>query len=329
MRDNSLQTRDLGWDKVKAILIFLVIVGHAIQYYLVGNYWENPLYKAIYLFHMPLFILLSGYFSTSCLRPRAWERIPSQLRRLGLPIFTVIMAQLGLLLYSSWEKGYDLTTAHFLACIRGLWFLWVLLECTLAASLCFALKSRIWRVLSCVAFMFIGDCLPYASYFISLWPFFLLGLFLKVRGFSFAHIKLSWLWTLPLAAMAWYYYRPEWSLYYAQTAWDLTALWYFVLRGLIAIAASMSFLALANILLGQGKAAFLVRIGQSTMAIYVLQTYLFYSGVGRGFLTKLGMESDAVILPSILALLLTVAIYFLYLLLKKVKIVRLFLFGES
>ncbi len=329
MRDDTAQLRDLGWDQVRALLIFLVVVGHVIQHYLVGNYWENPLYKAIYLFHMPLFILLSGYFFSACLRPRAWERIPSQLRRLGLPILTVIIVQVALVLYRSWNSDLMPSVEALLGCVRGLWFLWVLLECVLAAVLCFALKSRIWRVLGCVAMMFIGDYLTYGSYFISLWPFFLLGLFLKYKGFHYAHIRLSWLWTLPLSMLAWYYYRSEWSLYYASTTWDLSALTYFMLRGLTAIVASMSFLVLAKLLLGLFKGASLVSIGQSTMAIYVLQTYLFFSGVGRGFLAKLGMGGEAMIVPLLTALVLTLAFYALYLLLKKVKLVRLFLFGEK
>ena len=50
-------------DVAKAILIFFVVWGHTIQY-LHGtefNYWESPIFKFIYGFHMPLFALISGY----------------------------------------------------------------------------------------------------------------------------------------------------------------------------------------------------------------------------------------------------------------------------
>lgn len=55
--------RDYSIDLAKAILIFLVVWGHMIQY-LHGtdyNFWEDPLFKAIYGFHMPLFAWISGY----------------------------------------------------------------------------------------------------------------------------------------------------------------------------------------------------------------------------------------------------------------------------
>ena len=60
---SELIKRDYLFDNLKAMLIFLVILGHFIE---IGLY-NNPIYKgiwcAIYLFHMPLFIFISGYFT--------------------------------------------------------------------------------------------------------------------------------------------------------------------------------------------------------------------------------------------------------------------------
>lgn len=49
--------RSLYWDTLKGILIILVVLGHC------GTALGNGLISAIYAFHMPLFILVSGYFS--------------------------------------------------------------------------------------------------------------------------------------------------------------------------------------------------------------------------------------------------------------------------
>lgn len=60
--------RDPYWDIIKGFTILLVIIGHSIQYhngetyYEQGLYWANPIFKFIYSFHMPLFMLISGYF---------------------------------------------------------------------------------------------------------------------------------------------------------------------------------------------------------------------------------------------------------------------------
>ena len=60
-------------DIIKAILIILVIIGHSIQYGSGSTYLEkqlffnNYLFKFIYSFHMPLFIMISGYLSYNSL----------------------------------------------------------------------------------------------------------------------------------------------------------------------------------------------------------------------------------------------------------------------
>ena len=56
-------TRNLFLDFTKGVLILLVTVGHSIQYIIYNNhgFWGDPLFKAIYIFHMPLFIGLSGF----------------------------------------------------------------------------------------------------------------------------------------------------------------------------------------------------------------------------------------------------------------------------
>jgi fucose 4-O-acetylase-like acetyltransferase len=58
----------LEWiDVLKGITIYLVIIGHVIQYgngktYLdTESFWDNYIFQFIYSFHMPLFIFLSGF----------------------------------------------------------------------------------------------------------------------------------------------------------------------------------------------------------------------------------------------------------------------------
>ena len=55
--------RDLYWDSLKFVLIFLVVLGHSVGSYLPSGGIDRPLYNFIYTFHMPLFIFVSGMFS--------------------------------------------------------------------------------------------------------------------------------------------------------------------------------------------------------------------------------------------------------------------------
>ena len=52
------------YDNVKCLLIFLVVIGHAVNFLTDydGNNLEKSLYSLIYAFHMPLFLFISGLF---------------------------------------------------------------------------------------------------------------------------------------------------------------------------------------------------------------------------------------------------------------------------
>ncbi|MDD8037541.1 MAG: acyltransferase family protein, partial [Thomasclavelia ramosa] len=50
-------------DFIKGFTIFLVVWGHAIQNISQnGSFWNNPMHIFICSFHMPIFMLLSGFF---------------------------------------------------------------------------------------------------------------------------------------------------------------------------------------------------------------------------------------------------------------------------
>ena len=63
MSDNQ---RDRFWDAVKGVLMFLVVLGHYFQIglnSLGGYHLIEALLCSIYVFHMPLFVFVSGLFS--------------------------------------------------------------------------------------------------------------------------------------------------------------------------------------------------------------------------------------------------------------------------
>ena len=50
-------------DYLRGIAVFLMLWGHSIQYCYGGqfDFFENSVFKLIYSFHMPFFMLISGY----------------------------------------------------------------------------------------------------------------------------------------------------------------------------------------------------------------------------------------------------------------------------
>lgn len=62
---SNTQNRVAKWDNAKAILIFLVVFGHALAAILSENEIIRSLFLWITAFHMPLFMFLTGLFSKS------------------------------------------------------------------------------------------------------------------------------------------------------------------------------------------------------------------------------------------------------------------------
>ncbi|ONI46299.1 hypothetical protein AN641_01915 [Candidatus Epulonipiscioides gigas] len=57
------QNRIYLLDNLKGLLIFLVVLGHSLELYIDDAFFIEIIYTFIYLFHMPVFVFISGYFS--------------------------------------------------------------------------------------------------------------------------------------------------------------------------------------------------------------------------------------------------------------------------
>lgn len=55
--------RNPFWDSLKYLLIFIVVYGHMIETCVENSRFNQTIYNFIYLFHMPLFVFISGRFS--------------------------------------------------------------------------------------------------------------------------------------------------------------------------------------------------------------------------------------------------------------------------
>ncbi|EAD8587403.1 acyltransferase family protein, partial [Listeria monocytogenes] len=61
--------RESYFDNAKFILIFLVVFGHFLQTFIADYAGVRVLYIYIYTFHMPAFVLISGFFAKSFGKP--------------------------------------------------------------------------------------------------------------------------------------------------------------------------------------------------------------------------------------------------------------------
>jgi len=129
---NGTIKRNEFLDILKGIAIILVVVGHCIQYGSGYNYMTNSLYfsnfafKLIYSFHMPLFMLISGYLFYYSIKKYSFKsNLINRLKTTIVPIvsYTLICYIL--------NKSLDFDVEIFLNnMFSNLWYLWAVFWCS-------------------------------------------------------------------------------------------------------------------------------------------------------------------------------------------------------
>ena len=164
---------------LRGLAVFFMLWGHSIQYACAGqfDYYENVIFKLIYSFHMPLFMLLSGYLFLFSENKRGMiELIEYKSKALLYPI--LMCSIVSILLTSGISaiiKGKNETIIGGIQ-LTNLWFLWSVLACSIA--LAFAMKCSKMKIVN-VFFMIIGiffvALFPNWTMNVYMYPFFIIG----------------------------------------------------------------------------------------------------------------------------------------------------------
>ncbi|MBS4198745.1 acyltransferase family protein [Bacillus sp. FJAT-49732] len=175
--------RDYYFDNAKFILIFLVVFGHLIQSYIDSNLFFSTLYKLLYTFHMPAFILVSGFFAKGIYEKGYIVKIT---KKLIIPylIFQVIYSIFYFILYSKSMLTIDFFNPHW-----SLWFL-ISLFCWNIMLIGFNKLKPIYAISLALLLGLIVGYVDWISNFLSLsrtfvfFPFFIVGYYLKKEHFQ-------------------------------------------------------------------------------------------------------------------------------------------------
>lgn len=109
-----MPNRDSHIDNAKGLLMTLVVLGHLIYPVPNPNMATDALYIFIYLFHMPMFALVSGYLSHASMDSC---RLKGEVKKLLVPYVLFVGIQWGIL-SATGQEPFPLYEGHF-----GLWFL--------------------------------------------------------------------------------------------------------------------------------------------------------------------------------------------------------------
>jgi len=236
MHDERLATaapreRDAFFDNAKYLAIVLVAVGHAWEPLREGSRSVSALYLLVYTFHMPAFIVVSGYFS------RNFDASPGRLRRLvtGL-VVPYVLFETAYTFFTRWTDQVPDRPVSLLDPLYLTWFLVALFVWRLTTPLWQRVRHPVPLALT-VAMLAtltpsIGDDLDLQR-ILQFLPYFVLGLCLKPEHFRlvrrravrlaalpvFAVALMSAYWAVPRMSGAWFYHRdsaqelgaPAWS----------------------------------------------------------------------------------------------------------------------
>ncbi|MFF6995043.1 acyltransferase family protein [Streptomyces sp. NPDC008313] len=211
--------RDAFFDNAKYLAIVLVAMGHAWEPLTDYSRSAEALYMVVYTFHMPAFIVISGYFS------RSFDMRPDRLRRLvtGVAVPYVVFE----VAYSLFKRWADDDPSHPISLLDPWYLTWFLV-----ALFIWRLTTPLWKIVRrpvplalAIAVLAtvspdIGDDLDLQRV-LQFLPFFVVGLVLKPEHFQlvrrrevrilsvpvFAAALAVAYWAAPRMASTWFYHR--------------------------------------------------------------------------------------------------------------------------
>lgn len=172
------------WDLVKGIAIFLMLWGHCIQYCALDtlNCFEDFAFKAIYSFHMPVFMLVSGYLFYYSFRKRnLGELLKHRIQGMLHPIvMATILSNVLMLLptYVLSDRADILFGSLFSGIDEYFWFLWAVLYCSVIVAVCGKVTVHPWlQMAMLVAGGFAILLVPQWNTTLFMYPYFVAGFY--------------------------------------------------------------------------------------------------------------------------------------------------------
>lgn len=132
--------RNVYLDVVKGVSIWLVLWGHSIQYFSVGklDFFEDGTFKFIYSFHMPLFMLVSGFlFFYSQKNKSLIQILKRKIIGIGIPIISwnTLLYVVQIIINYLQDDDLNLSLIGWLNSLKGLWFLWSILAISIVVAI--------------------------------------------------------------------------------------------------------------------------------------------------------------------------------------------------
>ena len=331
------------FDILKLFAIYLVILGHCFQHLLSSDYVDEPGYIMIYSFHMPLFMMISGYFAASGLKRDLMSGIVTKARQLLLPCFTaaLLFATVTTLI----NQGSFLDKLDF-QLEFGFWFLKTAFFCFLLAriSYCFG-KYRIIAFAATLALTQIPHIYR-IGYFTTnidiMYPCFVTGIVIREywdiieKNYKAIAIATGCIFLVMLLFWSKEFWQPTGTMLNKLRSGEFTEAFYLAYlryyRLMIGIIGSTFFISMFHWCINEVRNKLIDTIsicGQYTLGIYILQTFILESLMVRYInFDNVNSFIFGFIIAPLLSLLLLVICIFLSKILDSHKITAFLFLGK-
>jgi fucose 4-O-acetylase-like acetyltransferase len=277
------KTRDPWLDNAKMVLVTVVVVGH-MMVLVPSSTPESRVYDFIYYFHIPAFVLLTGYLSKSFRysRRHLWALLTTMV--VPYVIFSWLMIH--------WREALDQVPPGlewFLNPRWPMWYLAVVIIWRLATPL---LRIHPVMVPVSIAVSLLGGLTNQELFDINramgLLPFFVIGLHLAPEQLMLARRRGAWIAGLVGVAGLW------WLTQFTDTLWNTEFLYWrapysevgagdlegMLMRGGLIVIALLAVAAVFTLI--PHRQSFITRMGQWTLVVYLCHgfvvRYLEYQG---------------------------------------------------
>jgi fucose 4-O-acetylase-like acetyltransferase len=283
---SSSSRRDPWFDNAKMLLVTLVVVGHSWVLLPEETLARNWFYDFLYLWHMPAFVIVTGYLSRSF----TWSRrnLTKLVTVVAIPYVVFEAAMSAFRVRVGGEEGID---RLFLEPHWPMWFLAVMFLWRLATPLLKAVPAPLGVavVISLLGGLFEGDVLDLGRA-LGMLPFFVLGLVARRERLDLlrsAPARVAAAGSLAVAFLLAPFIdgrlRTEW-MYWRSSYADLDATFAsgsLVRLGLLAVGALLALSALALV---PRRGGWFTRLGAATMVVYLFHGFLVKAAEYAGLL---------------------------------------------
>lgn len=264
--------RSAKWDNIKFFLMLTVVFGHILYHFVSGSDLTKGVYTFIYLFHMPLFVFVSGLFSKRIIREKRWDRVASYFI---LYVFIRFLES-----FSAFVGGRKFSF-HLFWTEGPAWYAFAVFVFLLVTIILGNINPKYLLTMAFILGVLAGLDNHLGAHFASMricvyYPFFLLGFYTNKDDFEEYGIlkKLIVCAVFFLLFALCLLISPQYfgliNLVKGKTAYDLMNLpWYSGIFGRIIIYIISIILGYAIIVLAPGKKNALTYLGENTLSVYV------------------------------------------------------------